>query len=146
MTDINIQTLGYFMFRTFSNMIKLLNYELSESGLDIQYPQFAIMMVLSKNEGLSQAEMTEIIERDKSAVSRNISYLEEKGYVKRISEGRKKKLLFLTDKGKEIIPSLYRIASKNKETVLKGFSAKEKKYIQESLNKMFLNIISVIEK
>ena len=142
MEDINIQTLGYFIFRVLSNMIKLLNYELTKRGLELQYPQFAMMMVLSKREGLTQAEMTNIVERDKASVSRNITYLEEKGYVRRSMDGGKKKCLFLTEKGKAIIPELYSIATKNKETVLQGFSDEERRTVTKMLERMFLNVTS----
>lgn len=140
MGDINIRTLGYFIFRVLTNMIRLLNKELTREGLGIQYPQFAIMMVLSKKESLTQSEMTEIVDRDKAAVSRNISFLEEIGYVERRFDGGKKKRLYLSRKGKEIIPSLYRIANQNKETVLQGFSEEEKIFVMNSLEKMFLNL------
>lgn len=146
MNDINIQTLGYFIFRVYSNMVKLLNKELTRNGIDLQYPQFVIIMVLSRKEGFTQAELTYIVERDKASVSRNIVYLEEKGYVERKSPDGKKKQLFLTDKGKEIIPHLYQIATKNKETVLKGFTEDEKKDILEDLTKMYANLSSVLEK
>lgn len=145
MSDINIQTLGYFLFRSLTSMIRLLNYELNQSGLEIQYPQFAILMILSKKEGLSQSEMKDIVDRDKASVSRNLNYLEEKGYVKRRAHDGKTKLIYLTEKGKDTIPLLYQIARKNQETSLQGFSEEEKKIIIEGLRKIYINISQVTD-
>lgn len=126
-------------------MQELLNYELRQSGLNIQYPQFTILMILSKKEGLTQTEIAESEDKDKAAVSRNISLLEKAGYVKREADGGKKKRLFLTDKGKELIPTFYQIATKNKEAVMEGFSEEEKETIMASLERMFLNVSRAIE-
>ena len=145
MSDINIQTLGYFLFRSLTSMIRLLNYELSQSGFEIQYPQFAILMILSKKEGLSQSEIKDIVDRDKASVSRNLNYLVEKGYVKRRAYDGKTKLIYLTEKGKDTIPYLYRIARKNQEISLQGFSEEEKKKIIEGLRKIYLNISQVTD-
>ena len=79
--EIKIETLGYFVDRLFTNMVKFLNYELSAAGLDLQHPQFSILMVLGKNDGVSQSELTTFIDRDKASVSRNIKYLENRGYI-----------------------------------------------------------------
>lgn len=144
MVDIKIYTLGYFVDRTFTNMVKFINQELKATGLDFQHPQFSILMVLANNEGISQSLMTEYVDRDKASVSRNINDLETKGYIKRKLDGGKKKLLYLTEKGKEVIPTLLSLSSMDTERTLKGFSEKKKKDVYELLTKMYLNISSEI--
>ena len=141
----NLNTLGYFVDRTFTNMVKFLNYELSEAGVGLQHPQFTIMMVLGSEDGISQSEITEIVDRDKASVSRNIKYLEGKGYIKKEGRDRKTNLIFLTEKGKEILPLLHKISAKDTERTLKGFSESKKKAVYEILTKMYLNISSAIE-
>ena len=144
MKDIKLVTLGYFVDRTFTNMVKFLNYELSAAGLGIQHPQFSLLMVLANKEGISQSDLTLFVDRDKASVSRNIKYLEEKGYIKKeVLDGRAS-LIFLTEKGKEIIPKLYEISSKDTEMTLKGFSENKRKAVYEILTKMYLNISSAI--
>lgn len=146
MIEFQIDTLGYSIDRIFSNMVKFLNYNLTNEGLEIQHPQFAILMVLSKKDGLEQSALSEYSNRDKATVSRNIKCLEEKGYLHVIPDGGKKKKIFLTEKGKNLIPKLYEIGRQNTETTLKGFSEKKKKEIFDMLHKMYLNISSVTEK
>ena len=140
--DIQIDTLGYYVDRVFSCMVKFLNDKLAECGLEFQHPHFAILIVLSKKDGLDQSALTEFIHRDKAAVSRNIKYLEEKGYVVRRFEGGKKKKVFLTEKSRRVIPVLYDIAAQDTTTTLKGFSESQKKSVYKMLTKMYENISS----
>ena len=144
MKDIKIDTLGYFVDRTFTNMVKFLNYELTAAGLDIQHPQYTIMMVLGKNEGISQTQLTNVVDRDKASVSRNIKYLEEKDYIKKEKQDGRTSLIYLTEKGKEILPKLFEISTKDTENTLKGFSESTKKRIYKILTKMYINISSSI--
>lgn len=146
MENVKINTLGYFVDRTFTNMVKYLNYELSASGVGLQHPQFTIMMVLGTKDGISQAEVTKIVDRDKASVSRNIKYLERKGYIEKEARDGRTNLIFLTEKGKEILPKLHEISTKDTEMTLKGFSESKRKAIYELLTKMYLNISSAIEK
>ena len=146
MKDIQIDTLGYFVNRVFSSMVKSLNNKLTEEGLDIQHPQFAILMVMSRKDGIDQSELTEYVGRDKASVSRTIKSLEEKGLVIVKPNGGKKKKIFLSEKGKDLIPKLYEIGHHNTEITLKGFSEKKAKDIFEMLDKMYLNVSSALEK
>ena len=145
MLDIKINTLGYFVDRTFTNMVKFLNKELSASGLGLQHPQFTIMMVVGAKDGMSQSEVTEIVDRDKASVSRNIKYLEKTGYIRKEAMDGRTNRIFLTEKGKENLPILYKISEKDTEKTLRGFSESKRKAIYDNLTKMYLNILSAIE-
>lgn len=144
MNDININTLGYYVDRTFTGMVKYLNYELKNHGLDIQHPHFAIMMVLSRNEGINQSVLASYVDRDKASVSRHLNYLEQKGYIERKFDGGCKNFIYLTEKGKSLVPTLYKISELDTENTLKGFSSKKQDEIYRILTKMYLNIISAI--
>ena len=145
MKDIQIDTLGFFVDRVFSYMVKSLNKKLNEECFDIQQPQFAILMVMSKKDGLDQSTISEYVNRDKASVSRNIKSLVEKGYLNVKPYGGKKNKIFLSDKGKELIPTLYEIGRYNTLTTLKGFSEKKRGNIFKVLDKMYRNVSSVVE-
>lgn len=146
MKDIQINTLGYYVDRTFTNMVKFLNQELSAAGLDLKHPQFTLLMVLGNTEGLSQADLTDFVDRDKASVSRNIKSLEEEAYLKKeVLDGRTNQI-FLTEKGKNILSKLNEIANKVTDMTLKGLSENRRKIVYESLTKMYLNVSSAIEK
>ena len=144
MNDIKIDTLGYYVDRTFTGMVKYLNYELKNHGLDMQHPHFAIMMVLSRNEGINQSTLAAYVDRDKASVSRHLNYLEEKGYVERKFDGGCKNFIYLTEKGKGIIPVLDEISALDTEKTLQGFTPKKQEEIYKILTKMYLNISAAI--
>ena len=143
MIDIQILSLGHLVNRTFTAMVRSLNYELKNRGIDFQHPHFTILMILSRQEGLSQVEIAEAVERDKASVSRNLNFLEEKGYVMRKSDDGRKNLVFLTEKGKELIPKLYEIAQKNTDCTLRGFSESRRKTVFDILSKMQENASAI---
>lgn len=142
MIDVEILSLGHLVNRTFTAMVRYLNYELKNRGINFQHPHFTILMILSRQEGVTQAEMADAVQRDKASVSRNLKHLEESGYVVRKSDGGRKNLIFLSEKGKELIPELYEIAKKNTENTLKGFPESKRKSIYNNLTKMCENASS----
>ena len=145
MNDIQIDTLGYFVDRTYTNMVKFLNSELSKTNLELQHPQFTLLMVLSKKDGIPQSLINEVVDRDRASVSRNLKYLEKKEYIQKVKKGGKKKLIFLTQKGKSILPIINEIANKDTECTLKDFTEREKKTIYHLLTRMYKNISSSID-
>ena len=145
MKDIHIHTLGYYVDRTFTHMVKFLNYELGAAGLNLQHPQFAILMVVAHNEGISQALLTEYVGRDKASVSRNVRYLEKEGYIVRESADGKQKNIILTEKGRKILPLLHEISQKDTDFTLRGFTENQKKEVYKILEKMYINISCSIE-
>ena len=142
MIDINVNTLGYYVDRTFTAMVRYLNYALKQEGLDIQHPHYVIMMVVSHNEGINQSEISRYIDRDRASVSRNLNYLEKKGYLERRFDGGCKNLIYLTEKGKRIMPKLIEISEADTNNTLKGFSPKKSEEIFKILTKMYINISS----
>ena len=146
MNDIKIDTLGYFVDRTFTAMVKYLNYELKEHSLDFQHPHFAIMMVLSRNEGINQSTLASYVDRDKASVSRHLNYLEEKGYIDRKFDGGCKNFIFLTEKGKNLIPILNKISELDTENTLKGFAPKKERKSIKSLLRCILTYLQLSQK
>lgn len=142
MIDINVHTLGYYVDRTFTAMVKYLNYQLKEKGLDIQHSQFTVLMVVAHNEGINQSKIAKYVDRDRASVSRNLNYLEEKGYIERKFDGGCKNFIYLTEKGKRIIPLLIEISEGDTINTLKGFSPKKCKEIFKILTQMYINISS----
>jgi len=79
-------------------------YESSETKLTIE--QFGLLFAISNNEeDVVQQDMANFFGKDKSSILRLIDTLEEKELIQRIidSQDRRKKCLFVTDKGSEVI-------------------------------------------
>ena len=97
-------------FEQFSNFIsgiyrsiqKLEREEMIKYGLKGAYAQYLVAMSRFKN-GVTAAELCEICEKDKAAVSRIIVNMEQKGLVTRKAQNNNlyRALLTLTDEGKK---------------------------------------------
>lgn len=108
---------------------------------EIGNTDYPLLLFLEKNSGYGQNEISREINMNKSLVTRSVLLLEKKEYIyKKISpENRKKNLLFLSEKGKEILPKIRQIIEGWEEQVLKDFTEEDIKKIDFLLEKMYLN-------
>lgn len=108
---------------------------------EIGNTDYPLLLFLEKNGGYGQNEISREINMNKSLVTRSVLLLEKKEYIyKKISpENRKKNLLFLSEKGKEILPKIREIIESWEEQVLKNFTEEDIEKIDFLLEKMYLN-------
>ncbi|WP_419870577.1 MarR family winged helix-turn-helix transcriptional regulator [Chryseobacterium sp. CT-SW4] len=107
--------------------------------LNITPEQLMILSYLDdQNKGVIMQEISDILHRDNSAITRAIDTLLEKKYVEKSSiEGdRRKKMIFLTEEGKNVYLKAKAIAAVHVQEALEGLS---KKNISEMF--VYLNII-----
>jgi DNA-binding MarR family transcriptional regulator len=98
--------------------------------------QFSFLAELLIHDGISQDEVAANFRCDKATAARAIQHLEKHGYLERKQsedDGRVKKV-FVTDKAREFSPILFSILKNWTETLLEGFSAKEKDTLFQLLN------------
>jgi DNA-binding MarR family transcriptional regulator len=100
--------------------IRKVNRELSESGFTIQIEQFPILFLVNHStEGLlSQQDIANFLQKDKSGIQRSIRTLERDGYIRIVSDDndRRKNLIQLTPAGKFTIDKISeRAATLNQE-------------------------------
>ena len=138
---LNIHTLGYYLDRALCGMIKCLNRELKDYDLDFQHSDFTILKVLSQIESLSQTELARILGKEKSGIGKSLSSLEKKGYVCRCAINGCKNKVYLSEKGKQIIPLLNEIADKVTEKAFLGFSVKKRNEMMKNLTLISENIL-----
>src|SRR6218665_536393 len=78
---------------------------LAAAGIDITTDQFALLDLLSRHDGqLTQSELADMRDKDKSVLMRQTDHFEALGLVTRSvsSEDRRKKTLMLTPQGKRL--------------------------------------------
>lgn len=136
---LNIQTLGYYIERTLSVMIKRLNQELKKEGLEFQHSHFSTMKILNTLDNICQTDLCKITGKDRASISRTLKFLEEKGYVMRQSLNGCKNGISLTDKGREIMPLLEDISKRVTDRAFMGFKNETRQNIFESLCKIYNN-------
>ncbi len=88
-------------------MAKKANRELARLGFTLQIEQFPVLFVtyFAGDDLLSQQEIANMLQKDKSGVQRSIRTMERDGYLRVVSDSddRRKNLIRLTPAGKMII-------------------------------------------
>ena len=83
-------------------------YDKALKDLDINAGQLSFLTIINENEGLSMNSLAEIGSFDKGTVSKEIQKLVDLGYVLiENGEDKRVRILFLSNKAKEIMPKLY---------------------------------------
>jgi DNA-binding MarR family transcriptional regulator len=104
--------------------------------------QTLIMMLLWEKDGLSQNDIAEKLNKDKTNIARMVLNLEQKGFIRRVSGGKDWRTLevYLTDEGKELSNDVIPIADEFNELVCRGISNEEIILLKKILSKMCANV------
>ena len=91
-------------------------------------PFFPVIVIIDKTKGtLTQQEIADTLQLDKTNVLRIIDNLSEKGYLKRTEkqDDRRAYIIKLTVKGTKILPEIYKAVKELNKTALSGLTAKQ---------------------
>ena len=137
--QLDIKTLGYYIDRALCGMIKRLNQELRDENLKFQHSDFSVMKVLSEVESINQSNLAKILGKEKSGIGKTLKSLEKEGYIERSALNGCTNNVRLTQKGKEIIPLLNKIAERVTDRAFSGFSATKRTNLMKSLTLIYQN-------
>lgn len=137
--ELEIDALGYHINRVFFSMIKLLNKEIKNSGLDFQHAEFTILKILIELKGASQTQIAAILGKERSAITRSVISLENKGYIKREPLNGSTNYVTMTEKGEEIAPIINEIKDRVTDFSFKGFSTRSRLAMINNLEKIYKN-------
>lgn len=123
------------------------NKQLHEKGIDIKSEHWMILKSLELNSKLTQQEIADKHNKDKTYITRAVDFLETKNWVKRLSckTDRRNKFVKLTQEGKAFILQ--------NETLINKFiineiysvvSEKEMMQLYSSLNIFYLKLLNRI--
>lgn len=99
--------------------------------LNVNSSEYIFMMALYNNEGISQENLSELLQINKAATARAIKSLEQKGFVYRIIDEKDKRAykVYVTEKGKSCKEKIH--------TVRKGWTS----LISEGMDKETFNTV-----
>ena len=99
----NISKLNAAIYR---NAQSIINSKLID--LNIRSGQHDFLYVISKNEGISQKELSEFLYVGKSTTAKAVKNLIENNYVKKVQDENDKRIyrLSLTEEGKKVMPKI----------------------------------------
>lgn len=108
---------------------------------DITIDQCLVLIILNKDEKISQNELANLIFKDNASITRMIELMVKKDYLNRTihKEDRRKFNLEITEKGKKTIELINPIVQINRETALNGLSLEEIDLLDKTLNKIITN-------
>lgn len=103
--------------------------------------QSKYVMVIAQNPGVSQEEISRSLFVNKSNVARQISLLEEAGFVRREDNDKDRRavLLYPTDKLLDVMPRVRMVLAEWRALVTEGFTEEEKAELQRLSEKMVAN-------
>lgn len=104
--------------------------------------QNLILMVLWEQDGLTQNEIGQKLDKDKTNIARMSFSLEQKGFIKRCacSYDRRAQRLYLTEEGKKLGEIVIPIAEEFNKMICKDISDEEVAILRKILSKMRENV------
>ena len=119
-------------------MAQYITRTMHANNLSITHEQLVILKIISCHEGISQKELAEKLDRDKTSIVRSINILEKDHKVVRINSKADKRVnsLYLTKDGKNLLDELQPIFENIKNEIQKGFTDDEISTMVEFLMKL----------
>lgn len=129
-------TLCYKLTMAFEQILDESKESFQEIG--ITRGNYAMMHFILENPGITQAELADMMHKDRNVVTKTIDKLEEKLYVQRVrgQKDRRSFSLFLTETGKQIIREYW--------PVIVGGEAERLRRIPEEHRQLFLQLLDML--
>jgi DNA-binding MarR family transcriptional regulator len=111
---------------------------------NLSHGQVFILINIYRDEGICQHRLCEEYNLDKSGVGRILKKLEDKNLVTRKSdpEDKRKKLIYLTDKAKDMKDDFKKLLKEIEEQMRQGLTEKEIETVNTILKKIYNNLDS----
>jgi DNA-binding MarR family transcriptional regulator len=117
-------------------MMKQLDRQLAP--LDLGPGRYLYLFALYIRDGRRQQELADLVGTDKAATTRALARLEKNGYIRRIpdpEDGRATRVQ-LTDKGRQLRPTLEAAAESSMDAITAGLKQQERRQLKGLLAKM----------
>lgn len=137
------QHLGDLLYQANKELIMVVNKRLAD--INMGYTQLQTLMTITRlgdGHEIDQEVLAEMMQVDKSNVSRNLSKMQREGFVQILQsekDGRKKRVC-MTEKGNNSIKTLVDILNEINKNMTSEISAEEQITIMKYLNLMIHNL------
>jgi len=115
---------------------------LRDSGVDLTLEQVFTLFILEEKSGWSLGEIAELLDRDKTTVTRMIDGLENRNLVIRVQDelDRRKKLTYLTNEGRQKLKQIERFSPLMEKKATAGLSEEEIRSTKAVLDIVAMNL------
>jgi MarR family transcriptional regulator, transcriptional regulator for hemolysin len=136
---------GFLLSDTARLLRKLIDRRLQPFGLT--RAQWSILAMLASREGLTQSELADELEIEKSTVGRLIDHVEANGWIERrpMATDRRLWLVHLTDRARPMIAQVMDVILATRAEMLRGLSAEDQHRLAENLTFVKANLIAALE-
>lgn len=120
---------------------KFAQKRINEQGLDITIDQWLVLKSLDANNDLPQNQLAELVFKDVASITRIIDLLVKKEYLVRSthSDDRRRFVLEITEKGRDVIAKAGSIVNENRSIALNGLSDANINQVQSLLRQIIEN-------
>lgn len=127
---------GCMLGTAYQVLIGELGKTLSEAGLQISAPEYLILRSLYYRDGMQICELSDMVGKDKGAVSRSVKGLAEKGFVAAQHISHKCLKVFVTESGRRIEPEIMKVALRRHKALESILTADQMQIFFSALQKI----------
>jgi DNA-binding MarR family transcriptional regulator len=127
----------YFTARDIHNIAEKILYP-----YDLTVEQMHLLKNMSVETGITQKDLGEIVNKTPANLTRILDRLEKKSLITRKPDAKDRRvyLVYLTDKGSDLMQEVHRTFQRFSERMLHGISDEMQRQVQTCLNKIVENI------
>ncbi len=136
---------GFLLTDTARLLRKLIDRRLQPLGLS--RAQWSILAILSNHEGLSQSQISNELEIEKSTAGRLIDQIEKSGWIERrpIPGDRRLWSIHLTDQARQLLVEVEGVILHSRDEMLCGLSTDQQRYLTDILQKVKSNLSNALD-
>lgn len=136
------RAIGFWIHRVLAASRTEMYRRFRERGEDVTPEQWAVLLRLWENDGMTQSELSDATFRDRPTMSRIIDSMEKRELVERRvdDEDARARKIHLTTRGRAIRKKLVPVAEEIVERMTRGIDLRALETTRESLRKMFANL------
>ncbi|RAP45847.1 MAG: hypothetical protein BZ135_04900 [Methanosphaera sp. rholeuAM6] len=117
---------------------KYLNKKLESENLS--YGLYPLIVKIYREDGISQEDLAEFFQLNESTITRNLKKLEEKGFITKTAQHRKK-IITITSKGEKTANKIMDFDDQWEEIIRKDITQEEYNQYKKTLQKIIKSLI-----
>lgn len=137
-------TLGCKMGFTVKGIVRMLEQKFTRQNIALTIEQFFLLNILDSEQGLIVQDLSEILDRDKSAVVRHLNGLEEKRFVTRTTDpdDKRRKIIVITKPGIQVLEKARDLAKQINNDITRHITDRDLKKFESVLSDIYERISS----
>ncbi len=135
---------GFLLTETARLFRKVLDRRLHPLGLT--RAQWSVLAILSNRDGLSQSQLADILEIEKTTTGRLIDHVEKSGWIERrpIPGDRRLWGVYLTEQARQLIAEVERVVLNTRMEMLTGLTPQQQQELSHALQAVKSNLSAAV--